>query len=157
MQRFAFNLLAGISMLICIATAAFWIRSYWVGDFFPLQDQTHQIVLSRGGMQWQEGLLDLPTRYDLTKPRGWHLTDSTPTGKFGHFSWKSSDAAPGGVTTVPMPTKTFDADGGISEFSSGVTYIRGFFDGLSRNSHGVKRLTVPHPLPTIAGRRYLNA
>src|SRR4051812_45021766 len=35
--RWTFNALAATSLLLCLATAALWVRSYWVYDVFTAQ------------------------------------------------------------------------------------------------------------------------
>ena len=36
MKRHLFNVAVAISLLLCIATAALWVRSYWRGDHWSV-------------------------------------------------------------------------------------------------------------------------
>ena len=36
MRRTLLNLLTALSLLLCVAAAALWVRGYWRGDYWPL-------------------------------------------------------------------------------------------------------------------------
>jgi hypothetical protein len=125
-----FNLLAGLSLLLFVATIGMWARSYWVSDFFPSKSGIHEIVLSRGGIQWDEGLIPDPTTYLYKKPDHWHVhvSESPAVYDFDHFSWSSSQSPPGTITT----TTSSQNDGSIVS----MTYDESMFNS--------RALTVPY-------------
>jgi hypothetical protein len=41
LRRWLFNVLAGLSLLLCVAAAAFWVRSHWRWDEVSLYDGTN--------------------------------------------------------------------------------------------------------------------
>jgi hypothetical protein len=97
MKRLLFNLLAGLSLLLFLATVGLWVRSYRVADFFLSQSGIHQVVLSRGGIQWEEGILSSPSGR-ISKYR--YATESPAASNYGHFSWSSDQTPPGTITTT---------------------------------------------------------
>ncbi len=46
MRRRAFNIAAGISLLLCVGLTALWVRSYWVRDSVYLESLDHGYLLS---------------------------------------------------------------------------------------------------------------
>jgi hypothetical protein len=59
-KRRLFNALAGLSLVLCVATVLLWVRSYWVGEMFRLGVSRNgadvvfwrlKIVTGRGGIQ----------------------------------------------------------------------------------------------------------
>ena len=52
MRRRLFTLASLLSLLLCVATAFVWARSYRYEDAFPL-DESHQVIVSRGGIELQ--------------------------------------------------------------------------------------------------------
>src|SRR5690242_9513031 len=54
-RRLAFNLLAGVSALLCLATGAMWVRSYFAADFWIREksaDVRESIESSEGVIGW---------------------------------------------------------------------------------------------------------
>ena len=49
MRRKLFNLAAAVSLVLCLAMVALWIRSYWVSDLIMHYGPTQRSVLSNSG------------------------------------------------------------------------------------------------------------
>src|SRR6266496_4232517 len=83
MRRIAFNLIAIASMLLCVATIASWVRSYFRCDQFGYQTQVdkrdQQWLI---GLSWSRGVVAYDHNFivDLNRPMaelyGFQLIDS---------------------------------------------------------------------------------
>src|SRR4051812_33332583 len=67
--RIVYRLLSGLSLLLLVATAGVWVRSYWVSDWLHWDNlsenrslpKVKDILCARGGMQF-EAWRDFPER-----------------------------------------------------------------------------------------------
>jgi hypothetical protein len=102
-RRLAFNVIAGASLLLCIATALLWVRSYFAGDkltcTWALPAEARRVFLPAFT---NKGMLYL-TRYDFS------FSGTLPHGFFGDttadFDWESF--------------QPFPASGGIAGYFAG--------------------------------------
>ncbi len=95
MNRRLFNLLAGVSLLLCIAITALWVRSYWRSDAITfLATPTSTFFFG----DWR-GHVDLTRQYVVPAvPSGWVAT----TSNFGHIDTARQDGhLSGGVSIDP--------------------------------------------------------
>jgi hypothetical protein len=76
-KRYLFNLIVGLSVLLCVAVGAFWLRSYWVCDGFVGAEHGDLI---EGRFAW--GQLAVLKVYGLAKPNA-HV--------FRYVRWTSVD------------------------------------------------------------------
>jgi hypothetical protein len=102
--RWAFNVLVAASLLLCLATAGLWVRSYWVFDLFQAarqeaaeygrrNDAKHfqcRLISDRGHL---EGLLGWSERPEEEYKPAWKFKLRHPDRHFASFStiWFRSD------------------------------------------------------------------
>src|SRR5262245_56976143 len=78
LHRSAFSLAAAVSLLLCLATIALWVRSYWSGDQITrIQDHPHQIMLQSARGQFLIAWLDWH-RQDVVEEKGWRCRSFVP-------------------------------------------------------------------------------
>jgi hypothetical protein len=65
MKRFIFNALTGLSLLMCVASAVLWVRSFWVSEGWPWTRGDSTLIV--GTMR---GTLSLEWMHTVTT--GWH-------------------------------------------------------------------------------------
>ena len=110
MPRRLLNLLSALSLLLCAAVVAMWVRSHWVGDRLSRQadGRAHAVYSGRGGfgvscltngqpprgLRWQRvNAPDYP--FTATSP-------PTPAERLGFQSYKGAVRF-GGLDRPPMP------------------------------------------------------
>jgi hypothetical protein len=94
-KRRLFNVMAGVSMMLCLATVALWVRSYWRSDAMTfLATPSSSFFLG----DWR-GHLDLTRQYIVPAvPSGWVAT----TSNYGHIDTARQDGhLSGGVSFDP--------------------------------------------------------
>jgi hypothetical protein len=72
-KRRLFNLLAGLSLLLCVGTAVLWVRSYWRADAIEKQTATATIsaLSDRGLLSLRHDTLDTTFAGYNQGPHGW--------------------------------------------------------------------------------------
>jgi hypothetical protein len=115
--RWLFNGIAGLSLVLCVATAAFWIRSYFRLDDISHKGQWHihnfSSVRGRAFIQWGWSTQDELKRATGRYARGGFVWDTVPSGAtlgvepmsrgwrlggFDYFSWAGRRNAAGQLT-----------------------------------------------------------
>jgi len=113
MKRHLFNILAGLSLLLCLATVALWVRSYWttdsVGRFFRWETKPAQAGGVAQTRQWQGIGVEIesyPSRLMMTLSYGPSITDASgrPIAYVPHVGDNSPSFT---WTHAPVATRVF--------------------------------------------------
>jgi hypothetical protein len=67
-KRHVFNVLAGVSLVLCVATVALWVRSHWIADFLSLTTHTADHGFTEYGSSSIAGSLHLVWMHSLAEP-----------------------------------------------------------------------------------------
>src|SRR5207249_2032513 len=91
-RRRLFTILSALSLLLCLATSAWWARSYWRSDNLWFTRSTQEVIL-QFGPQSTSGELSFVANYfpeqDSNREQGWtlHTRASSPDQRF-RDCWK---------------------------------------------------------------------
>ena len=99
MKRRLFNLAAAVSLLLCVATLALWVRSYWHGDSLHRVSITQtefsqQAISSHAGVMNVDLLRYPDARPELTGRRHsfWRIWASEPNVALASFDYSQNDS-----------------------------------------------------------------
>ena len=91
MLRRLFTLLSALSLLLCVATAVLWVRSYWVCDSVGWLQRHDRFELAHAGLLSEAGALEIDT-VALRLPVGFQ--DVPAEWKSQNTDWRSEPADP---------------------------------------------------------------
>jgi hypothetical protein len=127
-KRRLFNLLAAVSLVLCAAALAIWVRSYWSADRaswtvlsnHPTYVRCTCITSANGGVQFLADKLERPGRAGLVSgPSGFEVTRAAPSN-YPFFTWHSSVSV--GVAQVHLKRLGFELF--LFESTAGATFHR---------------------------------
>lgn len=105
--HYTLNVITVLSLLLCVATVALWVRSYWRGDTAYKWDGADAISVSsrRGGIDFERVTMPQPFTSDWQwlssrdPPPGWRFANHWLLG----FGYRNAAVAGGRVADVIIP------------------------------------------------------
>ena len=93
--RHVIDSLTALSLLLCMGTAALWLRSYWIEDHLSLSGGLNQTASNRGVLK-----LDLNNRMPITGPLSWDKRRPSDAwerdgGRFGFLYYRGTGSQTG--------------------------------------------------------------
>jgi hypothetical protein len=117
MKRCLFNVLAALSLVLCVATVVAWVRSYWTLDDVKFARATFQCGLNsvRGGTSIGWWTFEFPDAQSLQRRR---------ERRFDSWSYRSASLSGTSLTHIEygVASSSFASPDGITQTTTFITF-----------------------------------